>query len=68
MVETRTTEADRGLRCSHCGKDLYRCTVTWWIACHGEYCSHACGTKGMHELEDVIRRLEGNWQGRGNKR
>lgn len=55
MVETKTIESDKGKRCDHCGRDLYVCTQTWWLARHGEYCSKGCGEAGAGELERAIR-------------
>jgi len=54
MIETRTIDEDRGLRCAQCGRDLYRGCVTWWLTRHGEYCSTRCAEEGAQELHTII--------------
>jgi hypothetical protein len=65
MIETKTTTEDAGKRCDHCGCNIARCTTTWWIANHGEYCSAECGVKGAAEFELAIQQLEMKWKEEG---
>lgn len=63
MIETKTTDQDRGLRCSQCGKNIHRLCATWWITQHGEYCSVRCAEEGSQELHALISKLEAQWAG-----